>query len=72
MTEEQVIALIRKEQGKKSIRKFASEIGVSAGYLSDVYQNRLSPGKSILDYFEIDKRKKVIVQHVFIRRAKKC
>lgn len=59
LTEEDVISIIRAEQGDKSLRKFAAEIGITAAYLSDLYLGRRSPGEKVLGYFGIEKRKLV-------------
>ncbi|HEX5426639.1 MAG TPA: hypothetical protein VFW94_24215 [Candidatus Acidoferrales bacterium] len=59
LTEEDVINLIRCEQGEKSLRKFADEIGITASYLSDLYLGRRQPGKKILGHFGIEKKKTV-------------
>ena len=48
LNEEQVIAVIRKEQGERSLRQFAQELGISPAYLSDVYRGNRAPGPAIL------------------------
>lgn len=48
MKRSDVIAILKKRQGERSIRKFADELCVSAAYLSDVYLGRREPGKKIL------------------------
>ena len=56
MNLEQVIALLRKRQGKQSLREFAAELGVSAGYLSDIFCGNRAPGATILDLLGIEKQ----------------
>ena len=56
MRREQVMARMRKLQGKQSLRQFAKSIGVSVAYLSDIYRNRRDPGPAILDILKISKR----------------
>ena len=48
LTRIQVIDLLRKRQGKKSLRRFGDEIGVTAAYLSDVFRGNREPGPTIL------------------------
>jgi hypothetical protein len=70
LTEDEVIALIKAAQGKRSVREFAKDMKVSSGYLGDVLANSSSPGQKILDHFGITKTKRVVVQHVYVRRRK--
>ena len=56
MNREQVIALLRKQQGDRSLREFAEAIDVSAGYLSDIYCGYRAPGPSILRILDIEKQ----------------
>ena len=55
MTEDEVLALMRDEQGTSSMREFAAEIGVTAAYISDIYNCRRRPGKAILRYLKLGK-----------------
>ena len=55
MNREQVIALLRKRQGSQSLREFAEALGVSAGYLSDIYCGNRAPGPAILRILGIEK-----------------
>lgn len=56
MNREQVIALLRKRQGKMSLREFAAAFGISAGYLSDIYCGNRAPGPTILNMLGIEKQ----------------
>jgi len=55
MNRAQVIELLRKRQGKQSLREFAAALGLSAGYLSDIYCGNRAPGPSILAILGIEK-----------------
>lgn len=63
LTEKQVVELIKAGQGSKYLSAYAKEIGISFGYLNDIYQLRRSPGPKILDYFGIQKTRRVIVEY---------
>lgn len=55
MTEEQVVKLIRRQQGKKSLRDFAESLGINYSYLSLIYNGERSPGDKVLSFFGITK-----------------
>ena len=57
LTRSQVVDLLRKRQGKKSLRVFGREIGVSAAYLSDVFRGNREPGPTILTLLGIQRTK---------------
>ena len=48
MTENQVVAILKKKQGDGSLRSLAIELGISAAYLSDIYLGRRRIGPKIL------------------------
>lgn len=70
MTWAEVIELIKAEQGSKSVRAFALEMGVTPAYLGAVLTDppNRSPGKKILDYFGIGKQRRTIVKYVFFKK----
>lgn len=45
----QVLALLRKRQGDRSVREFAGELGISHVYLSHIYSGKREPGPVVLD-----------------------
>jgi len=55
MNRAQVVELLRRMQAGRSLREFAENIGVSAGYLSDIYCGNRAPGPSILAILGIEK-----------------
>lgn len=55
LTSSDVIALLRKQQGKRRQKDFAEQIGISPAYLSDVYQGRRDPGPAVLDFLKLMK-----------------
>jgi transcriptional regulator with XRE-family HTH domain len=68
MTEKEVIQLMKTTQGEQSLRTFANEIGVTPAYLSDIYNGRRSPGPAVLQFFNIGKTRRVIVEYVFFKK----
>lgn len=56
LTRDQVIEMLKENQGERSIRQQAITLGVSAAYLSDVYLGRRDPGPAILRHFHLRKR----------------
>lgn len=59
LTKEDVLARLRKRQGKKSIRAFASELGLTPAYISDIYRGRRDPGPSVLQLLGIRKEESI-------------
>jgi transcriptional regulator with XRE-family HTH domain len=53
-----VIALLKKKQGKRSLREFARALGISAPYLSDIYLGRRRPGPAVLQHLGLHKELK--------------
>lgn len=58
---EEVVAMMKRKQGDRSLREYAKEIGVSAPYLSDIYMGRRSPGEAILKPMGLQVRREVQV-----------
>ena len=59
MSEAQVLATIRLQQGAMTIRGYAAWLGISAMYLCDIYSGRRKPGPKILERFGITKTRVV-------------
>jgi hypothetical protein len=49
LNREQVIALLKRQQGEKSGREFAAELGITPPYLSDIYAGNRNPGPAVLE-----------------------
>lgn len=49
LTHLEVIELLKKRQGDMSLRGFASELGISAVYLMNIYKQRRDPGPAVLE-----------------------
>lgn len=49
LTHLEVIELLKKRQGDMSLRGFASELGISAVYLMNIYKCRREPGPAVLE-----------------------
>ena len=67
---EDVIKQLKAAQGDSSLRAYASSIGCSAAYLSDIYNNRREPGQKILDELGLEKKVVTTVRYVTKRRWK--
>jgi transcriptional regulator with XRE-family HTH domain len=52
---EQFLEFLKKQQGGQTAQQFASRIGVSPQYLSDVYNGRRPPGESITSALKVEK-----------------
>lgn len=70
LDKQQVIDLIRKEQGKMSLREYAQSIEISAAYLSDVLRGNRAPGKKIYEHFGLNREKTVTVTYTFTKAKK--
>lgn len=60
---EQVIGIIRKLKGKRSLRVFALDMKLSAAYLSDVFRGNRDPGPRLLKPLHLEKIKEVTVRY---------
>jgi len=55
MNLEQFLEFLKKQQGDQTSQQFASRLGVSPQYLSDVYNGRRPPGESITSALKVEK-----------------
>ena len=60
---EDVIEKLRKEQGERPLRDYATEIGCSAATLSQIYNNNRDPGDKILDHLGLTATKVTTVTY---------
>ena len=65
---EDFIHLMRKRQGTRSLREYASSLGVSAAYLSDIYLGNPAPGPKIATALGYTCAKTKVVTVLFTRR----
>jgi transcriptional regulator with XRE-family HTH domain len=70
LDKQQVIDLIRKEQGRSSLRDYAKSVGISAAYLSDVLRGNRAPGKKIYEHFGLSREKTLTVTYTFTKDKK--
>ncbi len=54
MNMNEVIALLRKRQGRRTQNELAKDIGVSPSYLSDVLLGHRKPAKAIFKYLDLE------------------
>jgi transcriptional regulator with XRE-family HTH domain len=55
MNLEQFLEFLKKQQGDQTAQQFASRLGISPQYLSDVYKGRRPPGESITAALQVEK-----------------
>ncbi|MDR3562803.1 MAG: hypothetical protein P4N59_15385 [Negativicutes bacterium] len=55
MNLEQFLEFLKKQQGDQTAHQFASRLGISPQYLSDVYNGRRPPGESITAALQVEK-----------------
>ena len=55
MNLEQFLDFLKRQQGGQTAQQFASRLGVSPQYLSDVYNGRRPPGESITSALNVEK-----------------
>lgn len=55
MNLEQFLEFLKKQQGDQTAQQFASRLGISPQYLSDVYNGRRPPGESITAALQVEK-----------------
>jgi transcriptional regulator with XRE-family HTH domain len=55
MNLDQFLEFLKKQQGEQTAQQFASRLGVSPQYLSDVYNGRRPPGESITSALKVEK-----------------
>lgn len=63
-TADEVIGMLKKEQGAKSLREFAGVIGITPGYLCDLYKGNRTPGETILSRFGLAKKTVTLYEKV--------
>ncbi|MBV8207221.1 MAG: helix-turn-helix transcriptional regulator [Acidobacteria bacterium] len=59
----QLLALMRRLQGKRSSTEFALDLGISKQYLTDIYKGRRDPGESVLQALEVTRNVTYEVPH---------
>jgi transcriptional regulator with XRE-family HTH domain len=55
MNLDQFLEFLKKQQGEQTAQQFATRLGVSPQYLSDVYKGRRPPGESITAALKVEK-----------------
>lgn len=50
---DEVVEMLKKRQGERSVVSFAEEVGVSDKFLYAIYAGERTPGKSVLEYLGI-------------------
>lgn len=60
----QVNEMIRRMQGKRSLRGFAIDLNLSAAYLSDILRCNREPGPQILSRLKLKRIKETTIKYV--------
>jgi len=55
LSQEEVLRRLKERQGRRSMTRFAKQLGISTPNLSAVYKKKMLPGKRILKALEIGK-----------------
>jgi transcriptional regulator with XRE-family HTH domain len=55
MNLEEFLEFMKRQQGNQTAQQFASKLGISPQYLSDVYNGRRPPGESITSALNVEK-----------------
>ena len=55
MNLDQFMEFLKRQQGEQTAQQFATRLGVSPQYLSDVYKGRRPPGESIAAALRVEK-----------------
>lgn len=70
-TQEQVIEILKKKQGKRTAREFARELGFSANYIHYVLTGKQEPSSKLLALVGMRKEKTVTVTYFEMNGAKR-
>jgi len=62
---EQIVAILKKRQGQRTLTDFAKSLGITKVYLSDIYRKRRDPGPAILEYLGFEK---LVTEPRYVRR----
>ena len=57
MNTEDVIEMLKKKQGGRSLRDFARVVNCSHGYLYDLYKGSRDPGNKIMKFLGLKKKR---------------
>lgn len=63
---EDVVKELKRRQGKSSLRSYATNLGCSAAYLSDLYRGRRDPGPLILDHLDLERQ--IVTTVTYVKR----
>ena len=63
LTRTDVVDLLLKKKGDKSLCKFSEELNLSAAYLSDVIRGNREPGKAILSLLGVERTKTIEITY---------
>lgn len=67
----EVVGIIQKAQGDRSLRSFAEHLGVAPSYLSEVYRGRRDVGPRLLKRFGYGRTKTVNVAYYKLAKKEK-
>lgn len=63
LSAEDVVTLMKRKQGKRSLRAYARDLGISAAFLCDIYKGRRRPGEKIISQLGIGVTRSVEVEY---------
>ena len=59
-----VVEMLRKRQGDRSLRRYAADLGISPSYLSEIYRGTRRPGEVVLQNLGLSKSTKTEITYV--------
>ena len=71
ITRQELVNIIQGEQGDKSLRSYATYLGISPAYLSDFYHGRRDPGIKLLGQFGYRRQRTVTDLYLKTRKVSK-
>jgi hypothetical protein len=67
LTRTDVVDLLKKRQGNKTLRLLGLELGLSAAYLSDVFRGNREPGPTLLAILGLERTKTTDITYMKVK-----
>jgi hypothetical protein len=67
LTRTDVVDLLKKRQGNKTLRVLGLELGLSAAYLSDVFHGNREPGPTLLTLLGLERTKTTEITYTKVK-----
>lgn len=63
LSREDVIDMMKRRQGERSLSALAEELRLSKAYISDIFNGRRAPGPSVLKQLGLESQTTVVVRY---------